>query len=169
MSPFTPSRFITDAVTLLSVFAGIFFRTLQGERERARIPIVALILSGLIVFNRATYRDSFREPIPTDRLQVYEWIRLNTDSDAALLESDWHSSYLTHRMSSSFPLPTSEYAQLASTRKLLQKVAAGKNGPEIANRQVLAIAPPRKKAPPGKVLWQSPAGYRVVERFAPVR
>jgi hypothetical protein len=169
MSPFTPSRFITDAVTLMSVFAGIFFRTLQGESERARIPIVAMLLSGLIVFNRGTYRDSFRQPIPPGKLEVYEWIRLNTAPDAALLEQDWHASYLTHRMSTSFPLPTSEYAANAANRILLKRVAAGKQGPEAANRQVLAIAPPRKKAPAGKVLWQSPAGYRVIERFSPAR
>jgi hypothetical protein len=167
ISPFTPSRWITDAVVLMSVFAGIFFRTLQGESERARLPIVAMILAGFIVFNRATYRDSFRQAVPKEKAEVYEWIRLNTAPNAALLEQDWHASYLTHRMSSGFPLPTSEYSALASNRILLKKVATGKAGPEVVNRQVVAIGEPRRKPPAGKVLWKSPAGYRVVERFAP--
>jgi len=167
ISPFTPSRWITDAVVLMSVFAGIFFRTLQSESERARIPIVAMILAGFIVFNRATYRDSFRQAVPRERAEVYEWIRLNTAPNAALIEQDWHASYLTHRMGSGFPLPTSEYSALASNRNLLKRVAAGKQGPETVNRQVIAIGDPRRKSPKGKVLWESPAGYRVIERFAP--
>lgn len=167
ISPFTPSRWITDAVVIMSVFAGIFFRTLEAERPRARIPIVAMILAGFIVFNRATYRDSFRQAVPPERAEVYEWIRSNTSPTAALLEQDWHASYLTHRMGSGFPLPTSEYSALASNRNLLKRIAAGKQGVETAGRQVIVIGDPRRKPPNGKLLWQSPAGYRVVERFAP--
>jgi hypothetical protein len=133
------------------------------------MPIVAMILAGFIVFNRATYRDSFRQAVPKEKAEVYEWIRLNTAPDAALLEQDWHASYLTHRMSAGFPLPTSEYSALASNRNLLKKVATGKKGPEEVNRQVVAIGEPRRKPPAGKLLWESPAGYRVVERFAPPR
>jgi hypothetical protein len=169
LAPFTPSRFITDAVVLMSVFAGIFFRTLQRTSERARIPILALILTGFIVFNRAAYRDSFRQAVPKPKAEVYEWIRLNTDADAAVLVSDYHAAYLTHRMTSSFPLPTSEYSALASNRQVLKDIADGKRRPAEAKRQVIAIGEPGGKPPAGRVLWESPDGYRVVERSAGVR
>jgi hypothetical protein len=169
ISPFTPSRFITDAVVLMSVFAGIFFRTLQGEGERSRLPIVLMILSGFIVFNRNTYRDSFGQAVSPEKLEVFEWIRHNTDPNTVVLDGDWHTSYLTHRMSPGFPLPTSEYSALASNRNLLKRVATGKSDLASVNRQVVAFVEPRKKPPPGKQLWKSPSGWRVFERYAPPR
>lgn len=166
MSPFTPSRFVTDAVTLLSVFAGIVWRTVQGDRERHRIPIAAMIVAGLFVFNRSTYRNSFKQAVPHAKLEAYDWIRTNADPGAAVLEPDFRATYLTQRMASGFPLPTSEYASLAENRILLKEVASGKQRLEVLNRQVLTVAKPGAKAPRGKVLWENGAGFRIVERAA---
>jgi hypothetical protein len=167
ISPFTPSRWITDAVTLLSIFAGIFFRTMQGTRESSRYPIAAIIVTGLFVFNRTAYRDTFNQEVGRERRATYEWIRTHASPTAVLLDGDLHATYLTRRMSSGFPLPTSEYSALASNRQLLEDIAAGRQPPERADRQVLAVVDPGAPAPPGPVLFEHPSGIRVVERFAP--
>lgn len=167
MSPFTPSRWITDAVTLLSVFAGIFFRTMQGARPSHRYPIAAIIVAGFFVFNRATYRDTFNHEVSRERRETYEWIRRHTGSDTVLIDPDLHATYLTRRMSSSFPLPTSEYSALATNHLLLEDIAAGRQPPDRADKQVLAVVEPGAPAPPGALLFEHPSGIRVVERFAP--
>ena len=169
ISPFTPSRFLTDAVTLLSIFGGILFRTMQGERPRARAAIVGMIVAGFFVFNRTVYRDTFEHELPRSRRTVYDWIRENTAADAVLLDNDLHATYLTRRMSSSFPLPTSEYGALAENRKLLEDVLAGAQPASRTGRQVLAVVEPDAKAPPGKLLFSHRSGLRVVETFAPVQ
>jgi hypothetical protein len=167
MSPFTPSRWITDAVTLLSVFAGIFFRTMQGTRETNRYPIAAIIVAGFFVFNRGTYRDTFNHEVARERRDTYAWIRTHAAPDAVLIDPDLHATYLTRRMSSSFPLPTSEYSALATNRQLLEDIAAGRQPPERADRQVLIVVEPGEPAPPGALLFEHPSGLRVVEAFAP--
>jgi hypothetical protein len=167
LAPFTPSRWITDAVTLLSVFGGIFFRNMQGARESNRYPIAAIIITGFFVFNRGTYRDTFDQEVSQDRRATYEWIRTHTRRDAVLLDPDLHATYLTRRMSSSFPLPTSEYSALATNRQLLSDIASGRQRPERAERPVLAVVDPGDRAPAGPVLFEHPSGLRVVETFAP--
>jgi hypothetical protein len=166
MSPFTPSRWLTDAVTLFSVFAGLFFRAMQGVRERNRYPIAAMIVVGFFVFNRGTYRDTFGHEVDRERRVTYEWIRKNASPDAVLLDQDLHATYLTRHMSSSFPLPTSEYSALAVNRQLLDDIANGRQPPARAEKQVLAIVEPGERPPPGPVLFEH-AGIRVVETFAP--
>lgn len=167
ISPFTPSRFITDAVTLLSVFAGVFFRTMQAERVQARIPLVAMILAGFWIFNRGTYRDTFRPAVSPTRAAMYEWIRTNTPPDTVVLDSDWHATYLTQRMTSGFPLPTSEYSALAANRMRLQQVADGKQAPESIGRPIVTVVTRGKKQPRGKQLWRGPGGYRVIQTYVP--
>jgi hypothetical protein len=167
MSPFTPSRWITDAVTLLSVFAGIFFRTMQGEKASNRYPIAAMIVAGLFVFNRTAYRDTFGHEVSLERRQTYEWIRKNVNLDAVLLDGDLHATYFTRRMSSSFPMPTSEYSALAFNRILLEDIAAGRQPAERAGKQVLAIVDPGQRGPAGKLVYQHPSGIRVVETYTP--
>jgi hypothetical protein len=167
MAPFTPSRWITDAVTLLSVFGGIFFRNMQGARESNRYPIAAIIITGFFVFNRGTYRDTFDQEVPQERRATYEWIRTHTSRDAVLIDPDLHATYLTRRMSSSFPLPTSEYSALATNRLLLSDIASGRQRPDRAERPVLAVVDPGERAPAGPVLFEHPSGLRVVETFTP--
>jgi hypothetical protein len=70
-------------------------------------------------------------------------------------------------MSSSFPLPTSEYSALATNRRLLEDIAAGRQSPDRADRQVLAVVDPGAPTPRGAVLYEDPSGLRVVEKFAP--
>lgn len=167
MAPFTPSRWITDAVTLLSVFAGIFFRTMQGSRDSNRYPITAIIIAGFFVFNRVAYRDTFNQEVARERRATYEWIRTHAAQDAVLIDHDLHATYMTRRMSSSFPLPTSEYSALARNRLLLEDIAAGRQPPERADRQVLAVVEPGARAPAGALLFEHPSGFRVVETFTP--
>lgn len=168
-APFTPSRFITDAVTLLSVFGGIFFRTMQGTREENRFPIAAIIVAGIFIFNRGTYRATFDHEIDRERRATYEWIRQNAAPDAMLLDHDLHATYMTRRMSSSFPLPTSEYSSLSANRHLLEDIEAGRQPLENAHKPVLAVVEPGARAPQGKLLFEHSSGFRVIERFVPAR
>jgi hypothetical protein len=50
---------------------------------------------------------------------------------------------------------------------LLEDIAFGRQPPERAERQVLAILDPGAAAPAGKVVYEHPSGIRVVETFAP--
>jgi hypothetical protein len=163
MAPFTPSRFLTDAVALLALFAGLFFFRLQGEAGSVRLSIAASIVAAFLFFNRASYADTFREELPRDRLEVYAWIREHAAPNAALLDRDLHATYFTRRMSSSFPLPTSEFRGLAANHRALQAVAAGKKRPRSLERQVLAVVEPKARAPRGQLVFESPSGLRVVE------
>jgi hypothetical protein len=167
IAPFTPSRWITDAVALLSVFGGIFFRSMQGTRESNRYCIAALIITGFFVFNRGTYRATFDREVPEARQAIYAWIRTHAPGDAVLIDPDLHATYLTRRMSSSFPLPTSEYSALATNRQLLEDIASGRQPPDRAERPVWAVVDAGASAPAGAVLFEHPSGLRVVERFAP--
>jgi hypothetical protein len=143
------------------------FRTMQGERPRARLAIVAIIIGGFFIFNRNVYRDTFNHEVSRDRRAVYEWIRRNAAPDAMLLDDDLHATYLTRRMSSSFPLPTSEYGSLAENRRLLEDVRAGREPASRTGRQVLAVVEPGASAPDGKLLFEHRSGIRVIETYAP--
>jgi hypothetical protein len=166
-APFTPARFLTDAVTLMAVFAGVFFREMQGARASARAPILVMIVMGFLVFNRGLYHETFRREITPERIAAYEWIRSHADADAVLLDTDPRASYLASRMSQSLPLPSSEYQALATNRALLEDVAAGRKPAAATGRQVLRV---EEGAPVAgtRLLWQHPSTpVRVVEVWRP--
>ncbi len=167
ISPFTPSRFITDAVTLLSVFAGILFRTMQGESSRNRLALTGMLIAGFFIFNRGTYRDTFNREVSRERRAAYEWLLENTPADAGILDHDLHATYFTRRISSSFPLPTSEFGAHAYNRFMLDDIASGREPPERAGRPVFALVEPGARAPAGKLRWEHPSGFRVIESYGP--
>jgi hypothetical protein len=140
---------------------------MQGAREAIRLPIVALIVGGLFWFNRAVYRDTFDHEISRERRATYDWIRRHAQPDAVVLDNDLHATYMTRRMSNTFPLPTSEYSARAFRSQQLQAIADGREPPERAGHPVLAVVEPGARPPQGAVVWQHPSGFRVVERVGP--
>ncbi|HYQ27796.1 MAG TPA: hypothetical protein VER04_11275 [Polyangiaceae bacterium] len=163
MAPFTPSRFLTDAVVLLALFAGVFFYSLQGQASSVRLPIVALIVAGFLFFNRASYADTFREELPLARRETYEWIAAHTDPSAALLDKNLHATYFTRRMSSGFPLPTSEFRALAANKIALEKIGHNNKRAAKWKRPLLAVVDPKAAEPKGTVVFTHASGIRVVE------
>ncbi len=164
-APFTPSRFLTDAVAGLSLFAGIFFSEMRHILDKSRRQIAAAILVGF-AFNLGPYKSTFGREVSAARQQAYEWISHNTDANSVLIDSDFHSAYLSGRSSSEFPLPTSEYETLAFNREMLRAVASGGRSPDSVDRQVLFVTD-QKNLRGGKVLWSHSSGLKVVELFKP--
>ena len=164
LAPFTPSRFLTDAVMLLAFFAGVFYAALESWLALSLRQTLAVALAGF-VFLLPIYRESFREDVSPPLRQAYEWIRNHSRPDAWVLDgADIHASYLTGRASSGVPIPTSEFAAQGRFRPALAALARGE-GPELAKgREVFAVL--RGNAGPAdgfRVVWEG-EGVRVAQK-----
>jgi hypothetical protein len=162
ISPFTPSRFLTDCVALLAVFPALLLFHLKIWSGQRRRWALGLILAGFI-FNWPNYRATFHHDIPKSNLTAYHWIRQNTSADAIIIDSSIHASYLTWRISSNMPIPTSEYLQMATNRKMTDAISRGEIPPEAQRRQILFVTDGSPPLPGGRALWSHPSGLRIIE------
>jgi hypothetical protein len=164
-APFTPSRFLTDAVGPASVFAGLFAYQTRILVSRGRAVPIALMMGGL-VFNLPVYQALFRHDVRPDRVEAYAWIRSNTDPAAGIVSGDAYATYVSRRVASAMPLPSSEYESMAVNRSRLRKIAANELPPAAFARPVLAAMEAGHDAVSGKVLWSHPhTGFRVIQLF----
>jgi hypothetical protein len=158
-SIFTPSRFLTDAVIFLSLFPALFLVELRKWTSKST-QWVCRFIALLFLFNLSQYKADFRQEVPSDRQMAYMWIRQNTSKDVEIIDDNAYSSYATHRLTSSFPLPTSEYSGLAQQKKALEDISQQKTQPQNHPRRILKIVSvevPNK----GKVIWSHPSGLRI--------
>jgi hypothetical protein len=162
ITPFTPSRFLTDCVALLAVFPALFLFHLKTWCGRSTGWVVGLILAGFM-FNWPFYRETFRREIPESNVRAYHWIRENASPNAIVIDPSIHASYLTQRMSSNMPIPTSEFLQMATNRQMTEKISRGEMPPEAQGRQILFVIGGAPPFPGGRVLWSHQSGLRVVE------
>jgi hypothetical protein len=166
IAPFTPSRFLTDCVGLLSVFPALFLFHLKTWCGRSTSWAVGLILAGFL-FNWPFYRDTFRREIPESNVRAYHWIRENAADNAIIIDPSIHASYLTQRMSSNMPIPTSEFLKLATNRRMTEKISRSEIPPEALERQILVVTRGSPPLPDGRVLWSDPSGLHIVEVQTP--
>jgi hypothetical protein len=152
IAPFTPSRFITDAVYPLSAFAGFAFLHLEERMGRRVLPLVVL----LFLTNARAYATYFEPAIDPDRLAAYRWVEANTRTDTLVIDSWVHAPVLTNRASANMALPSSEWAAKAPKRGLLARIQSGELRAESTDYAIVMIYydPLPAGAAPSAVLWQ---------------
>jgi len=164
-APFTPSRFLTDAVMGASMFAGLFAYETRRLLHRGQALAVGLMI-GSVLFNIPVYQTLLRDVVRQDHVDAYEWIRSNSDPKAGILTADIYATYVAHRPASEMPLPSSEYESMAVNRSRLRKIAAKEIPPSAFEQQVLATVEANQGPDPGTVIWRHPrTGLMVVQLF----
>lgn len=115
ISPFTPSRFLTDAAYFLSLPAafGIVLLRDKTRWSTVRLSIVLLVLA---LSNKDQWRELFkRVPVAPELVTAYRWIEREAPRNVVLCDQDrrWgpHGSwanYLTWHQTARTPVPISE-------------------------------------------------------------
>jgi hypothetical protein len=158
LTPFVPSRFLTDSVALLAAFSALFFFQLKTWSGLSKSWVVGLIFSGFML-NWPVYRQTFDRRVSEPNLEAYEWIRNNTPTNAIIMDQNVYASYLTQRASSSMMLPASEFLSMATNWKMTQEISQGRVPLGAQGRQILFIT--YRMPPPfvdGRVVWRHPSG-----------
>lgn len=152
IAPFTPSRFITDAVYPLSAFAGLALLRLEERTGRWVLPLaVALFLT-----NARAYATYFEPAIDPDRLAAYRWVESNTRADTLVIDSWVQAPVVTNRASANMALPSSEWAAKAPKRRLLSQIQSGELRAESTGYAIVMVYydPLPAGAEPRAILWQ---------------
>lgn len=164
VSMFTPSRFFTDAVPFLSVFAGLFFcRVTRKLRPASGILLLASL--GLLL-HLPKYKVLLTPEVDPEKLAAFAWIREHTAPETLVIDPAWSASYYTWRPTSHMPVPSSEftapvYARYQAVKSLL---ATGDLSEPLKGQPIVCIASeeemrrlPLNAAP----LWMGPGGLGV--------
>lgn len=161
LSPFTPSRFLTDAVPLLAVFAGLFFvetrRRLGATPARTLALIVLAFPLGLPLYGRL-----FSDEIGPGARAAYAWIRQYAEPGAGLVDSRSHGPYLARRASSAMPLPISEYVEDARNGRTLRAIASGARPASDFGRVYVIARGSEFQHLGGREVWRDPSGVRIL-------
>jgi hypothetical protein len=163
ITPFIPSRFLTDCVPLLAAFSALFFFHFKEWVGGSKRWMVSLIVAGFIL-NWSVYRDTFAGMLSQPNLDAYAWIRNHASANAIVIDPVFHTSYLTQRASSSMTIPASEFLQRATIQKIVREIENGRIPPEAQYRQILVIMRPRIGDLPrlpfanSTVIWKHPSG-----------
>jgi hypothetical protein len=159
---FTPSRFLTDAVPLLAVFAGLFF--VEMRRRLGATPARTLVLIALLFpLNLPLYGRLFSDEVGPAGRAAYAWIRQYTEPGAGLVDSRAQGTYLAHRTSMAMPLPTSEYTEDARNRKTLRAIAAGERPASDYGRVYAVVRGTEFSQLRGREVWRDPSGVRILK------
>jgi hypothetical protein len=157
-----PSRFITDLVYLLSVFAGYAMYRLAARYPLKPGTAIAIALL-LALSNIPLWRESFAPDRNPDRWRAYGWIEQQTAADTIVLTSDEWAPYVTWRRTLQTPLPASEpRAGDNDARRAAAALAAGR--PPMASTVVEVMAPGGMWNR-GSVIWKSPSGWSIVQQW----
>jgi hypothetical protein len=160
VSLFTPSRFLTDAVPLLAVFAAIFLvemrRLLGVSADRVILSIVACFF-----LNASFYHRLFRQEISQPYQAAYAWLRNNSAPIAGIIEKPIHGTYMTGRLASAMPMPISEYESEDSNRARLRAVKEGRL-PPVGFGEVYVIEQAAEFGfLTGPVVWSDDSGLHI--------
>jgi len=159
---FTPSRFLTDAVPLLAVFAGLFFaetrHRLGATPARTLAVIVLAFPLGLPLYGRL-----FSDEVGPVARAAYAWVRQHAEPTAGLVDSRIHGTYLARRASSAMPLPISEYVEDARNLKTLQAIAAGARPASDFGRVYVISRGSEFQHLGGREVWRDPSGLRILK------
>jgi hypothetical protein len=154
IAPFTPSRFLTDAVLPLSAFAGLAFLHVERRLRRSALPLIA----ALALTNLPVYAGYFQPAVDADRLAAYRWVLANTPPDTLVLDPWVQAPVLTLRVASNTALPSSELWSRASKRTLLARIRSGEVRPESTGLPVVLITYGQEPLDKSTILWRHPGG-----------
>jgi hypothetical protein len=160
VSLFTPSRFLTDAVPLLAVFAAIFLvemrRLLGVSADRVILAIVACFF-----LNVSFYHRLFRQEISQPYQAAYAWLRRNSTPIAGIIEKRIHGTYMTGRLASEMPMPISEYDSDDSNRARLRAVKEGRLSPAGFGEVYVIEQAGEFAYLTGPVVWSDDSGLHI--------
>ncbi len=151
IAPFTPSRFLTDAIPLMAVFAGLLLHRIRIPPRRGPVLALGLVLL-LALENAPHYRGYFKQVVAPAQAAAYQWIRANTPPDTAVLDRHIHAAYISGRAASNTPIPTSELWARATLAPAMEAILKGKLPPSALKVPMVLIS----GVPRGKRLWSSP-------------
>lgn len=158
ISPFTPSRFLTDAAYPLSVFAGLALLEIERWLRRWTMPAACL----LFLTHAPAYAKQFAPAVDANRRAAYLWVAANTRPDTLVIDPWVQAPVLTGRASSHTALPSSELWARASKRKLLQRISSGQTPVASARAPVILITYGQEPlVPPERILLRHGYGYVV--------
>jgi len=161
---FTPSRFLTDGVYVLAVFAGWgvwWVRSHLRFRSAAALALTVVLLLGLTQSSR--WRHLFTIPtVPAPMWEAYTWVDAHTPPDTLVLARGRWSVYGTWRRTLETSVPASE-PSVADTAKqrMMQELLAGGRPADAGDAEVVAIRD-TGPGPNEQVLWRHPSGVAVV-------
>ncbi len=104
---FTPSRFVTDLVYFLSLFAGYAIYRIQ-QYLGWRTPIMVAIALSLGYVNYPLWEQVFLPTEDPGRFAAYDWIQNNTPTNSIVLTGESWACYGTWRRTLGTPMPVSE-------------------------------------------------------------
>ncbi len=164
-SAFTPSRFITDTVYFLSLFAGYSLYRLQKDRGWSGRTTIAIALVFALV-NYPLWQQLLIRDGDAGRLAAYEWIANHTPANSIVMTTDPWASYATWRRTLGTPRPVSEprvgpRIGAEANKELL----AGGSPAELKGVELLTVVRPGDTNN-GKLLWSSPDGWGVSEVYS---
>jgi hypothetical protein len=157
-----PSRFLTDLVYFLSVFAGYAMYRLAA-RYRLRLGTAFAIALLLALSNITLWRDCFAPVRDPDRWRAYAWIQQRTPADTIVLTNDEWAPYATWRRTLLTPLPASEPRTGDNDARRAAAALAAGHPPMVA--AVVEMVAPGSQWNRGSVIWKSPSGWEIVQRW----
>jgi hypothetical protein len=161
---FTPSRFFTDLVYFLSIFAGYSLYRLQKYRRwRTRTTIAIALL--LALFNLPLWEVALTPDPNRGRFAAYDWIANHAPANSIVMTADPWACYATWRRTLVTPMPVSEPAvpPRVSQRGEVELVV-GLSPKELRGIELLSVFGPDTPNK-GKVLWSNQDGWGVAEAY----
>jgi hypothetical protein len=165
---FTPSRFATDLVYFLAVFAGYgvyFIRRRLPLGSPVGVSLAAVVLLLLSYSNFDEWTELFAPSMPSDRFLALEWISKHLPANTIVLTDDPYAAYITWRRTLNTPMPVSEpapWARRLSSAEIADIRLSGKASEETLNWKIVAVGSPASAAGSDVVLWKTPSGLESV-------
>jgi hypothetical protein len=162
---FTPSRFTTDLVYFLSLFAGYCLYRLQKFLGWSAPTMVAIALA-LAFVNRGGWEHLLAPDRASGRFAAYGWVADHTPANSILMTTDPWACYAAWRRTLGTPMPASEPSvpPRISERANLE-LLAGRSPKELRGIQLLAVFGPGDRSK-GRLLWSNPDGWEVTEVYS---
>jgi hypothetical protein len=161
---FTPSRFLTDLVYCLAIFAGYaLYRLRVLLRLAPGVAMTAVLLLGLTQYS--VWQHLYSIPtVPQPKWEAYQWIQAHTAPDTIVLDDGRWSVYGTWRRTAQTSIPVSE-PQTRDTPKhrLIEALQSGRRPLAAGAAQVVAIRAEASAQDVGHILWRHSSGVVIVE------
>lgn len=165
---FTPSRFLTDLVYMLAVYAGLAIVWAKDRFKLSQATAVGACLAlSLTTIPAWKARDGGGgDPVPLFR--AFQWIEKNTPPETLVLNNHPWAVYGTWRRCATTPIPVSEPSREGTPKSLLFRAIEDGNVPiEAQGSMVVQARALRDRGVPWPVVWSDSAGVVVVRRWPP--
>lgn len=160
---FTPSRFLTNAIPFLCVYAAQVPLWLTA-RFGKETPMYAMLILAGIGGNWFAWKGALQIPdMPKDELSAMQYIERNTPEHAIVLTENQWAPYLCNRRTMRTPLPITElYRGKPESHAQVVRGLKDPKSMEATQLFLVVIGAPEAIRLPGEVLWRGPSGLAVL-------